>query len=111
MLTKEQLYNLIPVFTLYGVDDYNYVCLDEEHNVYTIDSKYHFWSNSFDEHSFPPDYIVIEGICYHYSGWKRTTSYGVETIPTSIKIYSKPSKDGWLYFYEDGKQIEPKPVP
>lgn len=19
--------------------------------------------------------------------------------------------DGWLYFYEDGKQIEPKPVP
>ena len=110
MLTKEQLYNLIPVFTLYGVDDYNYVCLDEAHNAYTIDSKYQFWSK-FDGHTFPPDYIVIEGICYRHSKWMLTTAYGRKTTQPTFRIYTKPSIHGVLYFYEDGKQIEPKPVP
>lgn len=37
--------------------------------------------------------------------------YALTRFEFANKIYNKPSKDGWLYFYEDGKQIEPKPVP
>lgn len=108
MLTKQELYDLLPPYTDgRKMEHYTYMCIDETLGIYTIDYNFNVWSNSYQQRGYKPDWIVIDNEAY----WFQSEPY-YDGAPYDHILKVRIHPEGYQYFSVDLQiQYIPKEVP